>query len=46
MLLDQTFSIIDTGGIELNDLPFMEEIKAQAELAMDEADIIVFVVNN
>ena len=43
--LDQTFSIIDTGGIELNDLPFMEEIKAQAELAMDEADIIVFVVD-
>ena len=43
--LDQTFSIIDTGGIELNDLPFMEEIKAQAELDMDEADIIVFVVD-
>lgn len=43
--LDQTFSVIDTGGIELSDLPFMEEIKAQATLAMDEADVIIFVVD-
>ena len=43
--LDQTFSIIDTGGIELKDLPFMEEIIAQAELAIDEADVILFVVD-
>lgn len=41
--LDQEFSIIDTGGIELSDLPFMEEIRMQAELAINEADIIVFV---
>lgn len=43
--LDQEFSLIDTGGIELNDLPFMEEIKAQATLAIDEADVIVLVVD-
>ena len=43
--LDQEFSIIDTGGIELNDAPFMDEIRAQAQLAMDEADVIVFVVD-
>lgn len=41
--LDQTFSVIDTGGIEIKDVPFMEEIIAQAELAIDEADVIIFV---
>ena len=40
--LDQQFAIIDTGGIELSDVPFMFEIRAQAELAIDEADVIVF----
>ncbi len=43
--LDQEFSIIDTGGIELNNSPFMVEIKAQAELAIDEADLIVLVTD-
>lgn len=43
--LDQEFSVIDTGGIELKDLPFMEEIRAQANLAIDEADAILFVVD-
>ena len=43
--LDQEFNLIDTGGIELSDLPFMEEIKAQAQLAIDEADVIVLVVD-
>ncbi len=43
--LDQTFSVIDTGGIEIKNIPFMDEIIAQAELAMDEADVIVFVVD-
>ena len=41
--LDQLFAIIDTGGIELSDVPFMFEIREQAELAIDEADVIVFV---
>lgn len=43
--LDQQFSIIDTGGIILKDEPFSSEIRAQAELAIDEADVIVFVVD-
>lgn len=43
--LDQEFSVIDTGGIEIKNVPFMEEIIAQAELAMDEADLIIFVVD-
>lgn len=43
--LDQEFSIIDTGGIELTNAPFMEEIRAQAELAIDEADLIVLVTD-
>lgn len=43
--LDQEFDLIDTGGIELSNVPFMEEIRAQAALAIDEADLIVFVVD-
>ncbi len=37
--------IIDTGGIELKNVPFMEEIKAQAQLAIDEADVIILVTD-
>ena len=43
--LNQEFSIIDTGGIILRDEPFSKEIRAQASLAIDEADVIVFVVD-
>lgn len=43
--LNRSFSIIDTGGIDDVDTPFMEQIKHQAEIAMDEADVIVFVVS-
>ena len=43
--LDQKFSVIDTGGIELKNVPFMDEIRAQAQLAIDEADLIIFVVD-
>ena len=39
-----SFSLIDTGGIEL-DGDFNEEIKMQASLAIDEADVIIFVVD-
>lgn len=39
--LDQPFNVIDTGGIELSDEPFMSQIKYQAEIAIDEADVIV-----
>ena len=37
--------MIDTGGIDDVDAPFMEQIKHQAEIAMEEADVIVFVVS-
>ena len=43
--LNQDFRIIDTGGIILKDEPFSKEIRAQAQLAIDEADVIVMVVN-
>ncbi len=43
--LDQQFDLIDTGGIEIKDVPFMTEIRAQAELAIDEADLIIFVTD-
>ncbi|HJF19516.1 MAG TPA: ribosome biogenesis GTPase Der [Enterococcus columbae] len=41
--LGREFSIIDTGGIDLGDEPFMEQIKHQAEIAIDEADVIIFI---
>lgn len=41
--LGKDFRVIDTGGIELSDAPFQESIKMQAEIAMEEADIIVYV---
>ena len=43
--LSKEFSLIDTGGIELGDAPFLTEIKTQADIAMEEADVIVFVVD-
>ena len=39
------FRIIDTGGIELKNADFREQIKTQAEIAIEEADVIIFVVN-
>lgn len=43
--LNQEFRVIDTGGIILKDEPFSKEIKAQATLAIDEADVIIMVVD-
>lgn len=43
--LTQEFRLIDTGGIQLADQPFQEEIRMQVEIAMDEADVVIFVVN-
>ena len=40
-----SFHLIDTGGIDISDENFNEEIKSQAEIAINEADIIVFVVD-
>lgn len=43
--LTHDFNIIDTGGIDLSDEPFLEQIRQQAEIAMDEADVIIFMTN-
>ena len=40
--LTREFNIIDTGGIEIENRPFQESIRAQAEIAIEEADVIVF----
>ena len=39
------FNIIDTGGIDISDDKFNTDIKLQAEIAIDEADVIIFVVD-
>ena len=43
--LDYSFHLIDTGGIDITTGNFNTEIKGQAELAIDEADIVIFVVD-
>ncbi len=44
--LEHDFTLIDTGGIEINsDDKILTEIKTQANIAMEEADVIVFVVD-
>ncbi|MEY8444896.1 ribosome biogenesis GTPase Der [Enterococcus ratti] len=43
--LGREFSVIDTGGIDLSDEPFMDQIKHQAEIAIEEADVIICVVS-
>lgn len=42
---DKRFSLIDTGGISLGNDDFDKDILAQAELAIDEADVVLFVVD-
>ncbi|WP_209122578.1 ribosome biogenesis GTPase Der [Alkalihalobacillus sp. BA299] len=43
--LHRDFNLIDTGGIELSDEPLLVQMRAQAELAIKEADVIIFIVN-
>ncbi|MEJ8776808.1 ribosome biogenesis GTPase Der [Pseudogracilibacillus sp. ICA-222130] len=43
--LSTSFNLIDTGGIEISDEPMLQKIKNQAEIAIDEADVIIFIVN-
>jgi len=40
-----SFRLIDTGGIQLADQPYQKEIQAQVSIALEEADVIIFVVN-
>lgn len=43
--LTREFRLIDTGGIDMADEPFMTQIVQQAEIAIDEADVIIFMVS-
>lgn len=43
--LNHDFNIIDTGGIDIGDEPFLDQIRQQAEIAIDEADVIIFLTN-
>ena len=42
---DYRFSVIDTGGIDLSEETFNEEIKVQASLAIENSDTILFIVD-
>jgi|SRR5690625_759701 len=43
--LTTPFNIIDTGGIEMGDEPLLVNVRQQAEIAINEADVIIFMVN-
>ena len=43
--LNHEFNIIDTGGIDIGDEPFLEQIRQQAEIAIDEADVIILMTS-
>ena len=39
------FYLIDTGGIDTTKIDFNSEIKMQAEIAIEEADVVIFIVD-
>lgn len=43
--LGHHFSVIDTGGITTENEPLMEQVRNQAEIAIDEADVIIFMTS-
>lgn len=43
--LGKHFNLIDTGGIEISNEPLLTEIRQQAEIAINEADVIILVVD-
>lgn len=42
---NKPFYLIDTGGIDESDASFNQEIKIQAEIAIQEADVIIFLTD-
>ena len=42
---NRKFHLIDTGGIDISDASFNDEIKIQVEIAINEADTILFVTD-
>lgn len=43
--LDKNFTLIDTGGITGENIPFQREVQNQVDLGLQEADVILFVVD-
>ncbi|MBQ6654757.1 MAG: ribosome biogenesis GTPase Der [Erysipelotrichaceae bacterium] len=43
--LTRSFNVIDTGGIQIADQPFQIEIRAQVDIAVEEADTIVMITD-
>ncbi len=43
--LTKSFNVIDTGGIQMADQPFQIEIRAQVDIAIEEADTIVMLTD-
>jgi GTP-binding protein len=43
--LSKTYRLIDTGGIQIEDVPFQKEINAQVDIAIEEADVIIFLTD-
>lgn len=43
--LNKTFRLIDTGGIQIADQPFAKEINMQVDIAIEEADVIIFLTS-
>ncbi|MGL5591937.1 MAG: ribosome biogenesis GTPase Der [Metamycoplasmataceae bacterium] len=43
--LGKHFTIIDTGGISTEKKPFLEDIKIQAQIAIEEALVVIFVLD-
>lgn len=43
--LGKEFSLIDTGGITMEEYPLDVAIKSQAEIAIEEADVIIFMAD-
>lgn len=41
----QKFRVVDTGGITIEDEDFKKQIKLQAQIAIDEANVIVFLID-
>ncbi|TFJ93803.1 ribosome biogenesis GTPase Der [Lentibacillus salicampi] len=43
--LSTVFNVIDTGGIEMSDEPLLVQMRQQAEIAIAESDVIIFLLN-
>lgn len=43
--INHNFNVIDTGGIDLENANFNEEIKMQAEIAIEDSDLVIFIVD-